>query len=37
MKRLNALVICLVLGLGLLSGAFAAQRVVLCEMLYGEG
>ncbi len=37
MKRYLIAVSALVLGLGLLSAVAAADRCVLCEMVYSEG
>ncbi len=37
MHRLLSLFVCLILGFGMLNSVSAAQRVVLCEMAYGEG
>lgn len=37
MKRYFIAISALVLGFGLLTAAFAADRCVLCEMVYGEG
>jgi hypothetical protein len=35
--RKKGLLLYLILGLGIASMAFAAQRVVVCEFVYSEG
>ena len=37
MKNTHMLALCLILGLGLMMAAFAAERVVVCEEAYQEG
>jgi|GEM_PF-846994 len=37
MKHNHLLARCLILGLGLMMTAFAAERVVVCEEAYQEG